>query len=163
MHVVHFVGVIAEHVEHGRTQFWLQVWVEVRKNPSIHEIHPVAVQLLQLLKHCIHVFPDKKNPVPQDKHAPGCPWAQVLHEVVHGAQIIWLFWVNSVYPDKHWVQLVALEHIKQFYGHPCTQVELLKKNPLLQLKHTLGWLELWQVKQFDEHVEQTELERKLFG
>jgi hypothetical protein len=71
IHEVHLVGVTAEQVAQGSMQLGLQDWLEVRKNPLMHEIQPVAVQLLQLDAHWMQVVPDKKNPVPHDKQAPG--------------------------------------------------------------------------------------------
>ena len=51
MHEVHLVGVTAEQVAQGTAQLGLQDWVEVRKKPLMHDMQPVAVQLLQLGEH----------------------------------------------------------------------------------------------------------------
>jgi hypothetical protein len=47
------------HVAQGSWQFWAQVWAEVKKYPSMHEIQPAAVQLLQLTEHGVHVVPER--------------------------------------------------------------------------------------------------------
>lgn len=45
------VGVTAEHVAQGRMQFGLQDWVDVRKNPSMQDVQPAALQFLQFVEH----------------------------------------------------------------------------------------------------------------
>lgn len=57
--LVHFAGLMVEQVEHGSWQFWLHVWAEVKKYPSIQAEHPVAVQVLQLIEHWTQEVPER--------------------------------------------------------------------------------------------------------
>lgn len=71
--------------------------------------------------------------------------------------------MNKVYPERHWVQTVGLVQLRQFKEHPWIQVEFVKYDPSGQERHIFGLLELWQVKQFDEHVIHDEPDKNVFG
>lgn len=59
MQEVHIVGVITEQVAQGMMQLELQDKADVKKNPSIQEIQPAAVQVLQFAVQATHVVPDR--------------------------------------------------------------------------------------------------------
>ena len=59
IHEVHFVTSELEHVAHGIAQLGAHERADVKKNPSLHELQPPSVQLIQFGVQAMHLVPER--------------------------------------------------------------------------------------------------------